>query len=101
MNIIDIDNINSLDEYIFALGASAVSLKTVHELQSKALSGTYLETDEKEQIETIRYEIGRAIGAISSLLSLMDSRAIINIKEVAERLQSRCKESIKKLHLEQ
>ncbi len=101
MNLIDITNINTLDEYVFSLGASAVSLKTIHELQSKALNDGYLETDEKEQVETIRYEVGRAIGAISSLLTLMDSRAIVNINEVAERLQSRCKESIKKLHTEQ
>jgi len=101
MNIIDISNINTLDEYIFALGACAVSLKTLHRLQSKALDDKYLETDEREQVETIRYEVGRALASISSMLALMAERGVINIDEVAERLQSRCKESIKKLHLEQ
>lgn len=100
MNI-DINNINTLDEYLFSLGASAISLKTIHELQSKALDSTYLETDEREQIKVIKYEVGRALNAISSLLGLMDARAIIDINEVAERLQSRCNESLKKLHLEQ
>ena len=98
---LDLDNITSLEEFIFALGISAISIKTIHRLQSKALDDKYLETDEREAVETIRYELGRSLSAISSMLGLMGERGIININEVAERLQSRCKESIKKLHTEQ
>jgi predicted transcriptional regulator len=100
MNFIDIQGIEKLEEYIFALGSYCVSLKGAHELQSKALSCAFLETDERELVQSIQYQLGRSLIAISDLMRLMDQRAIINADEVGERMLAKCKESIKKLQIE-
>jgi hypothetical protein len=101
MNFIDIQGIEKLEEYIFALGSYCVSLKGAHELQSKALSCTFLEGEEREHVETIKYQIGRSLVAISDLIRFMDQRAIINADEVGERMLAKCKEAVKKLQDEQ
>ena len=100
MNI-DVESINKLDEFVFALGLSSVSLKTAHTLQSKALSLDFLETDERELVESIKYQIGRSLVAISDLMRLMDQRAIINVNDVGARLQAKCQESLQKLQAAQ
>lgn len=101
MNIIDTQSIEKLEEYVFALGSYCVSLKGAHELQSKALACTFLETDERDLVETVRYQLGRSLVAISDLIRLMDQRAIINADEVGARLLAKCKEAVKKLQNEQ
>lgn len=97
MNFIDIQSIEKLEEYVFALASYCVSLKGAHELQSKALSCAFLESDERELVESIRYQIGRSLVAISDLIRLMDQRAIINADEVGARLLAKCKEALKNL----
>ena len=101
MNTIDIQSIEKLEEYIFALGSYCVSIKGAHELQSKALSCAFLETDERELVESIRYQLGRSLIAVSDLIRFMDQRAIINADEVGARLLAKCKEAVKKLQDEQ
>lgn len=101
MNFIDIQSIEKLEEYIFALGSYCVSIKGAHELQSKALSCTFLETDERELVESIKYQLGRSLIAISDLIRLMDQRAIINADEVGARMLAKCKEAVKQIQDEQ
>lgn len=96
MHSIDIQHIETLEDYLFYLGVSSVSLKTIHNLQRKALDCNFLETDEREQVETIKYEIGRSIIAISNLLSLMEERGLVDIDKVTERIQS---QATKETHL--
>src|SRR6516164_5248975 len=101
MNFIDTKSIETLEEYIFALGSYAVSLKGAYELQSKALESKYLETDERECVETIKYNLGRSLVVISDLLRLMDTRAIIDVDEVGARMLNKCKQAVQKLQHEQ
>lgn len=102
MNFIDIQSIKSLEEYIFALGAFSASIKAAHELQSKALESDFIQDGEEEElVETIRYQLGRSIIAISDLLRFMDKRAIINADEVGERMLANCKQALKKIQDEQ
>lgn len=98
MNIIDIPSIQKLDEYIFALGAFSASIQAAHALQSVALESDFIEDGEEEElVETIRYQLGRSIVAISDLLRFMDRRAIINVDEVGERLQAKCRQAVKQI----
>jgi len=100
MNFIDIQSIKNLEEYIFALGAFCASIKSAHELQSKALESDFIQDgDEKEMVETIRYQLGRSIVAISDLLRFMDKRAIINADEVGERMLANCKAALKNIQM--
>jgi hypothetical protein len=97
MNFIDIETVQNLDEYIFALGAFSASIKSAYELQSKALASEFLEGDERELVETIRYQLGRSLVAISDLLRVMDQRAIINADEVGERMLAKCRQAVKQI----
>jgi hypothetical protein len=101
MNLIDIQSVQKLEEYIFALGAFSASIKSAHELQSKALDCEFLEGEERELVETIRYQLGRSIVAISDLLRFMDQRAVINAEEVGERMLAKCRQAVKQIQDEQ
>lgn len=93
MNIIDVDKIETLDEFVFMLGIFAVSLKSAHKMQDKALGCEFLESDEREQVKMIKYQLGRSIIAISDLLRLLDEKAVIDVEEVGKRVQAKCTEA--------
>ncbi len=91
MTAIDFTKVQTLEEFVFALGMCAVSLESIFELQKKAITGGYLQVEEREQVETIAYGASRVFHSIRSLVELMGDRAKIDGKKVAARLQKKNK----------
>jgi hypothetical protein len=87
MSPLEIKNLSNLQDYLMQLGFAAVSLRTIHALQCQALRRDFLADGEREQVETIKYEIAKAFVAISNLLNHMENEGIVNIKEINEKIQ--------------
>jgi hypothetical protein len=87
MSPLAITTSSNLQDNLTQLGFAAVSLRTIHALQSQALSRDFLADDEREQVETIKYEIARAFVSISNLLNHMENEGIVNIKEINDKIK--------------
>lgn len=86
MNEMLIDSIETLEEFVFALGLHCVSVETIYETQKKVLGLNILDTDENEQVLTIAYEAKRLFHSMEALLHLIGERAEIDVNEVSRNL---------------
>jgi len=91
MNQLPNEAIETLPEYVFAMAMYAISAESLYDLQRKALQAGYLETDEKEQVETIAYETKRLFHAIDALVHLMGERAEIDAGSISKKIQEKIK----------
>jgi hypothetical protein len=86
---INVNAVETLEEFVFAMALHAVSVETLYELVRKALQDEYLEVDEMEQVETIAYEAKRIFHAIDALVHLMGERADIDAKAISSQLKKK------------
>lgn len=91
--MINFNEIKTLEEYLCSLGCSAVTLDTLSRIQSKALALDILDSDEREQVEVIRYELKRTFNCIQSLLTLITQRSGVNIEDVVAAVDQRITKS--------
>jgi hypothetical protein len=89
MSQIEIGNVDSLEKYVFSLGATLVSLETIYRLQQQALKLDFLETDEKELVTTIAYTTRKVFQLIDSLVKMMGERANIDAEMIANELKEK------------
>lgn len=85
------ESVESLDEYVYYLGASGFLIEAIYNLQRQALKLNLLNVDEQEQSQTIAYECSRLFHCIEGLLKIMEDRAVIDAAMVAKRLQKKIK----------
>ncbi len=74
MQTIDIDQVDSLESYIFHLGLLCISVQTLVSLQEKAESLGIFDDDETEASKTLKYQAARLFQCANDLLKMCASR---------------------------
>lgn len=81
--------IETLEEYIYALGICNVRLKEMAHLQHDALISQYLQADEHAVAVTVKFHIVQAFSAIRALLEMLGEHTTIDIDQVQKQLQNK------------
>lgn len=74
MKTIDIQSVQTLEQYLFHMGVLCVSVNTLSELQKIATKRGLLGDDAMENAKTIEFEIMRLLTTINDQLDLVASR---------------------------
>lgn len=84
--------IETLEDYLIALGLIGAQLQVLQELQKRVLRIGILLDDEAEQVETIDYQIKKICASIESQLRLVSERNPDGWKETLEKIKGKLKD---------
>lgn len=83
---IDIDQVDSLETYIFHLGLMCVSVQTLVTLQEKAESLGIFDDDETEASKTVKYQGARLFQCVDDLLRMCAARTKLEWPVLMEKI---------------
>lgn len=89
MNVLPVDQVDNVEEFVFSLAMCAVSVESLYKLAQRGIKQGMLEIDEAEQAETIMHESRRVFHSIDGLINIMKDRANIDASHVAALLKQK------------
>ena len=86
MKKINIQSVNSLEEYLFQLGALCVSLQTLKKLHELCESRGIFNDDETENCKTIMYRIERLLTCVDDQIRMCCGRTPNPWEEILKKV---------------